>query len=213
MNTSNTFKRVSPLAVVAECENIAANKFGYGFVAITNCQVVAPKKTAAEWFGKFGSDFASVKKITKVLNARCYDYERAVNRTLAKNGSEKDFKASELSGYEWVIKPILLRSTKEGAEENERLQLRLTRLQLRLTFKKSDKTSFESRYIVGGRLATADEVEFIEGHLRPTYSSAKQSDKGISDEEQVMCRNYKVANFVSVGKSDVVKKWWEDNIK
>ena len=202
MNTSNTFKRVSPLAVVAECENIAANKFGYGFVAITNCQVVAPKKTAAEWFGKFGSDFASVKKITKVLNARCYDYERAVNRTLAKNGSEKDFKASELSGYEWVIKPILLRST----EENERLQLRLT-------FKKSDKTSFESRYIVGGRLATADEVEFIEGHLRPTYSSAKQSDKGISDEEQVMCRNYKVANFVSVGKSDVVKKWWEDNIK
>ena len=206
MNTSNTFKRVSPLAVVAECENIAANKFGYGFVAITNCQVVAPKKTAAEWFGKFGSDFASVKKITKVLNARCYDYERAVNRTLAKNGSEKDFKASELSGYEWVIKPILLRSTKEGAEENERLQLRLT-------FKKSDKTSFESRYIVGGRLATADEVEFIEGHLRPIYSSAKQSDKGISDEEQVMCRNYKVANFVSVGKSDVVKKWWEDNIK
>ena len=206
MNTSNTFKRVSPLAVIAECENIAANKFGYGFVAITNCQVVAPKKTAAEWFGKFGSDFASVKKITKVLNARCYDYERAVNRTLAKNGSEKDFKASELSGYEWVIKPILLRSTKEGAEENERLQLRLT-------FKKSDKTSFESRYIVGGRLATADEVEFIEGHLRPTYSSAKQSDKGISDEEQVMCRNYKVANFVSVGKSDVVKKWWEDNIK
>ena len=206
MNTSNTFKRVSPLAVVAECENIAANKFGYGFVAITNCQVVAPKKTAAEWFGKFGSDFASVKKITKVLNARCYDYERAVNRTLAKNGSEKDFKASELSGYEWVIKPILLRSTKEGAEENERLQLRLT-------FKKSDKTSFESRYLVGGRLATADEVEFIEGHLRPTYSSAKQSDKGISDEEQVMCRNYKVANFVSVGKSDVVKKWWEDNIK
>ena len=206
MNTSNTFKRVSPLAVVAECENIAANKFGYGFVAITNCQVVAPKKTAAEWFGKFGSDFASVKKITKVLNARCYDYERAVNRTLAKNGSEKDFKASELSGYEWVIKPILLLSTKEGAEENERLQLRLT-------FKKSDKTSFESRYIVGGRLATADEVEFIEGHLRPTYSSAKQSDKGISDEEQVMCRNYKVANFVSVGKSDVVKKWWEDNIK
>ena len=206
MNTSNTFKRVSPLAVVAECENIAANKFGYGFVAITNCQVVAPKKTAAEWFGKFGSDFASVKKITKVLNARCYDYERAVNRTLAKNGSEKDFKASELSGYEWVIKPILLRSTKEGAEENERLQLRLT-------FKKSDKTSFESRYIVGGRLATADEVEFIEGHLKPTYSSAKQSDKGISDEEQVMCRNYKVANFVSVGKSDVVKKWWEDNIK
>ena len=206
MNTSNTFKRVSPLAVFAECENIAANRFGYGFVAITNCQVVAPKKTAAEWFGKFGSDFASVKKITKVLNARCYDYERAVNRTLAKNGSEKDFKASELSGYEWVIKPILLRSTKEGAEENERLQLRLT-------FKKSDKTSFESRYIVGGRLATADEVEFIEGHLRPTYSSAKQSDKGISDEEQVMCRNYKVANFVSVGKSDVVKKWWEDNIK
>ena len=206
MNPSNTFKRVSPLAVVAECENIAANKFGYGFVAITNCQVVAPKKTAAEWFGKFGSDFASVKKITKVLNARCYDYERAVNRTLAKNGSAKDFKASELSGYEWVIKPILLRSTKEGAEENERLQLRLT-------FKKSDKTSFESRYIVGGRLATADEVEFIEGHLKPTYSSAKQSDKGISDEEQVMCRNYKVANFVSVGKSDVVKKWWEDNIK
>ena len=206
MNTSNTFKRVSPLAVVAECENIAANKFGYGFVAITNCQVVAPKKTAAEWFGKFGSDFASVKKITKVLNARCYDYERAVNRTLAKNGSEKDFKASELSGYEWVIKPILLRSTKEGAEENERLQLRLT-------FKKSDKTSFESRYIVGGRLATADEVEFIECHLRPTYSSAKQSDKGSSDEGQVMCRNYKVANFVSVGKSDVVKKWWEDNIK
>ena len=206
MNTSNTFKRVSPSAVFAECENIAANRFGYGFVAITNCQVVAPKKTAAEWFGKFGSDFASVKKITKVLNARCYAYERAVNRTLAKNGSEKDFKASELSGYKWVIKPILLLSTKEGAEENERLQLRLT-------FKKSDKTSFESRYIVGGRLATADEVEFIEGHLRPTYSSAKQSDKGISDEEQVMCRNYKVANFVSVGKSDVVKKWWEDNIK
>ena len=135
MKQSNAFKRVSPLAVIAECENIAANRFGYGFVAIANVNVVAPKKTAAEWFGKFESDFSLVKKITKVLNARCYDYERAVNRTLAKNGSEKDFKASSLNCYEWVISPILLRSTKEGAEESERLQLRLT-------FKQSDKTSF-----------------------------------------------------------------------
>ena len=116
MKQSNTFiKRVNPLAVIAECENIAANKFGYGFVAVANVNVVAPKKTAAEWFGKFESDFSLVKKITKVLNARCYDYEKAVNRTLAKNGSEKDFKASSLNGYEWVISPILLRSTKEGA--------------------------------------------------------------------------------------------------
>ena len=206
MKQSNAFKRVSPLAVIAECENIAANKFGYGFVAIANVNVVAPKKTAAEWFGKFESDFSLVKKITKVLNARCYDYERAVNRTLAKNGSEKDFKASSLNGYEWVISPILLRSTKEGAEESERLQLRLT-------FKQSDKTNFESRYIVGGRLATDEEREFIESHLRPTYTSSKQSERGISEEEQIMCRNYKVSNFVAIGKSDIVRKWWESNIK
>ena len=159
MKQSNAFKRVSPLAVVAECENIAANKFGYGFVAIANVNVVAPKKTAAEWFGKFESDFSLVKKITKVLN-----------------------------------------------EESERLQLRLT-------FKQSDKTSFESRYIVGGRLATDEEREFIESHLRPTYTSSKQSERGISEEEQVMCRNYKVSNFVAIGKSDIVRQWWESNIK
>ena len=62
MKQSNALKRVSPLAVIAECENIAANKFGYGFVAIANVNVVAPKKTAAEWFGKFESDFSLVKK-------------------------------------------------------------------------------------------------------------------------------------------------------
>ena len=71
MKQSNTFiKRVNPLAVIAECENIASNQFGYGFVAIANVNVIAPKKTAAEWFGKFESDFSLVKKITKVLNAR-----------------------------------------------------------------------------------------------------------------------------------------------
>lgn len=207
MNKSNNIKvlansSMNPFKVLAVCKDIAANRFGYGLIVRSTPQFKAPMGTAKKWNELFGKEM-NVMKVTKVTNARAYDYVGAIKRQLEKQGSTEEFVGEKMLGYEWLVKNILKSSLKEGIRDEDRMQFCIT-------FKKNDKTSFESYYIVDGdHFATDDELAFIKEHLRPTYVSKKQTECGIAEEDIIMVRNYKVSNVVMCGKSNDISKYWE----
>lgn len=194
---------MNPFDVLDVCKDIAKNKFGFGLVVRSTVRFKSPKTTEKDWKALFGSDM-DVIKITKVTNARAYDYVKAVNNQLSKQGEDKSFVGDKMLGYEWLVKNILKASTKEGIEDKDRMQFCIT-------FKDSDKTKFESFYIVGGdRFATDKELEFIKSHIYKAPSkSRKQEDCGISDEDIIQVRNYKVSNVAFCGKSADVASYWD----
>ena len=187
MNKSNNIKvlateSMNPFKVLETCKNIAANRFGYGVIVRSTPQFKAPVGTARKWFEFFGKEM-NVVKVTKVTNARAYDYVSAIKRQLEKQGSENTFK--------------------EGIRDEDRMQFCIT-------FKRNDKTSFESFYIVDGdHFATDSELAFIKEHLKPTYVSKKQTECGIDYENIIMVRNYKVSNVVMCGKTNTINEYWE----
>ena len=207
MNKSNNIKvlateSMNPFKVLETCKNIAANRFGYGLIVRSSPQFKAPVGTAKKWNELFGKEM-NVVKVTKVTNARAYDYCKAIKRQLEKQGSENTFKGDKMLGYEWLVPNILKASLKEGICDKDRMQFCIT-------FKQNDKTSFESFYIVDGdHFATATELAFIKAHLRPKSVSKKQTECGIAEEDIIMVRNYKVSNVVMCGKSNDISKYWE----
>ena len=207
MNKSNNIKvltnsSMDPFEVLETCKNIAANRFGYGLIVRSTPQFKAPIGTAKKWNELFKKEM-NVVKVTKVTNARAYDYVAAVKRQLEKQGSTKEFVGEKMLGYEWLVKNILKSSLKEGIRDEDRMQFCIT-------FKKNDKTSFESFYIVDGdHFATDNELAFIKEHLRPKSVSKKQTECGIAEEDIIMVRNYKVSNVVMCGKSNDISKYWE----
>ena len=207
MNKSNNIKvltnsSMDPFEVLETCKNIAANRFGYGLIVRSTPQFKAPIGTAKKWNELFKKEM-NVVKVTKVTNARAYDYVAAVKRQLEKQGSTKEFVGEKMLGYEWLVKNILKSSLKEGICDKDRMQFCIT-------FKQNDKTSFESFYIVDGdHFATDNELAFIKEHLRPKSVSKKQTECGIAEEDIIMVRNYKVSNVVMCGKSNDISKYWE----
>lgn len=198
MNKKNFNKSANVFDILATCKDIVSNKFGYGLIAKSEPKFKAPKKTAQEWFDVFGYNMPTITKITKVSNARCYDYEKAVNRKLAKDGKETDFKSDTLKGYDWIVYPIIKKSLKTDT------------LQLTVTFTKGDKTTFETKYMVGDNMATEEQTAWIKEHLYVTPQSAKQTAAGVSEEDQIMVRNYKLDNILIIGKMLEVKSGWAE---
>ena len=211
MNKSNNIKvlvskSMDPFKVLETCKNIAANKFGYGVIVRSTPQFKAPVGTARKWFELFGKEM-DIVKVTKVTNARAYDYVSAIKRQLEKQGSENTFKGDKMLGYEWLVPNILKASLKEGICDKDRMQFCIT-------FKRNDKTSFESFYIVDGdHFATDSELAFIREYLKPTYVSKKQTECGIDYENIIMVRNYKVSNVVMCGKTNTINEYWESIIE
>ena len=211
MNKSNNIKvlateSMNPFKVLETCKNIAANRFGYGLIVRSSPQFKAPVGTAKKWNELFQKEM-DIVKVTKVTNARAYDYCKAIKRQLEKQGSENTFKGDKMLGYEWLVPNILKASLKEGICDKDRMQFCIT-------FKRNDKTSFESFYIVDGdHFATDSELAFIKEHLRPTYVSKKQTECGIDYENIIMVRNYKVSNVVMCGKTNTINEYWESIIE
>ena len=186
---------------VTLCKEFASCKFGYGFIARSTPKFRAPKATASEWLNEFGTAMPSIVKVTKVTNARAYDYAKAINRQLTKQGSESNFESGSMSGYEWVVPNIIKKTIKTGD------------LQMCVTFKDKDKTKFETFYIVADdapHFATDDELDFIKSHLYAAPNkSVKQSESGIADEDILMVRNYKFSNIIAVGQTPQIEEIWE----
>lgn len=187
------------------CKELASCKFGYGFIARSTPKFRAPKATSREWFGQFGNEMPAIIKITKVTNAKAYDYAKAINRQLGKQGADAEFKSDAMSGYEWIVPNIIKRATESGS------------LQLCVTFKNSDKTKFESFYIVADNaphFATDDELDFIKSHLYEAPSkSVKQSELGIAEDDILMVRNYKFSNIIAIDKTPQIEEVWKKVLK
>lgn len=185
---------------VSACKEFASCKFGYGFIARSTPKFRAPKATANEWFNLFGTEMPSIIKVTKVTNARAYDYAKAVNRQLTKQGGEANFESDSMSGYEWLVPNIIKRAIKDGS------------LQLCVSFKENDKTKFEPFYIVASErahFATDEEVDFIKSHLYVApCKSVKQVAAGIAEEDVINVRNYKFSNIIAVGTTPEIEEVW-----
>lgn len=185
---------------VSACKEFSSCKFGYGFIARSTPKFRAPKATSLEWFNTFGYEMPSIVKVTKVTNARAYDYAKAVNRQLAKQGGDTNFESDGMNGYEWIVPNIIKRAIKDGS------------MQLCVSFKENDKTNFEPFYIVASErphFATDDEVDFIKSHLYVAPNkSVKQSASGIADEDIVMVRNFKFSNIIAVGTTPKIEEIW-----
>ena len=193
---------VNVFDTIAACKEFASCKFGYGFIARSTPTFRAPKTTAAEWMAEFGETMPNIVKVTKCTNARAYDYGKAVNRQLAKQGDAANFTSDPMNGYEWVVPNIIKRATKDG------------NLQLCVTFKEDDRTEFETFYIVADHFATAAELQFITDHLyHAPNKSVKQSASGIADKDITMVRNYKFSNIIAVGQTPQIEEIWEGIIK
>ena len=190
---------VNVFDTIAACKDFASCKFGYGFIARSTPKFRAPKATAAEWAAEFGNVMPDIVKVTKVTNARAYDYAKAINRQLSKQGDAADFKSDRMNGYEWVVPNIIKRAEKDGS------------LQMCVTFKENDRTKFETFYIVEDHFATTDELEFITEHLyKAPNKSVKQTESGIADEDVVMVRNYKFSNIIAVGQTPQIEEIWSN---
>ena len=191
--------RVNVYDTINACRDFASCKFGYGFVARSTPKFRAPLTTANEWRMTFGYGMPTIVKVTKVTNARAYDYAKAINRQLTKQGDAANFVSDPMNGYEWIVPNIIKRADKDGS------------LQMCVTFKSGDKTKFESFYIVDDHFADADELAFIESHLYVAPNkSVKQSASGIADEDILMVRNYKFSNIIMVGQTPQIEEFWNN---
>lgn len=205
MNKSNLNVRellsmvVNFFDTIDACREFASCKFGYGFISRSTPKFCSPKATATEWYNVFGSIMPTIVKVTKVTNARAYNWGDAINRQLAKQGSSEKFVSDPMKGYKWVVPNIIKRSVSDSS------------LQLCVTFKPTDKTKFEPFYIVGDHFATEDELDFIKSHLYVAPNkSVKQSALGISDDDILMTRNYKFSNIIAVGTTPEVEEIWKN---
>ena len=182
---------------VEACKEFASCKFGYGFIARSTPKFRAPQTTAREWLAEFGSAMPTIIKVTKVTNARAYDYGKAVNRQLTKQGDAANFESDPMNGYEWIVPNIIKRATASGS------------MQLCVTFKDDDKTKFETFYIVADHFATDAEVDFIKSHLYVApCKSVKQTNMGIEEKDILQVRNYKFSNIIAVGTTPEVEEIW-----
>lgn len=191
MNKSNNLVNVNVFDIVALTARMAKCQFGYGFIARTNPKMIKPKTTAKEWEQTFGTPFEDVKKVTCVTNARAYDYAKAVNKV-----ADTAFISDPLKGYRWLVPNVI----KQAIADNS--------LQLTLTFKKNDKTTFNTRYFVGDRLASEQETAFILAHLYMPKAPQKQLAHGVAEEDVILVRNYKFDNIYACGASKDIKNVW-----
>lgn len=191
MNKSNNLVNVNVFDIVALTARMAKCQFGYGFIARTNPKMIKPKTTAKEWEQTFGTPFEDVKKVTCVTNARAYDYAKAVNKV-----ADTAFISDPLKGYRWLVPNVI----KQAIADNS--------LQLTLTFKKNDKTTFNTRYFVGDRLASEQETAFILAHLYIPKAPQKQLAHGVAEEDVILVRNYKFDNIYACGASKDIKNVW-----
>lgn len=185
--------KVNEFETIAACKNFAACKFGYGFVARSTPKFIAPQQTAAMWLAQFGAEMPEVVKVTKVTNARSGNY----GKKLEKAGAV-DYEVEAPKGYDWVVPNVIKRAQRDGS------------LQLCVTFTKNDKTTFESFYVVGDHFATAEELAFIKERLYSAPASKKQAAAGVAPADEVMVRNYKFSNVVSVGTTPEVETYWKE---
>lgn len=180
-NTSN-FQSVNEF-----CNNINKGTFGISLVAVTEPKM---NKKGNPFFGR-------VKKATYITNvALGYTYENVVNNRLDRKGLESNFESEKPKGKSWLEFPYLLVSDKDNTQQY-----------LRTTMRKNSK--IDNIYLLDGKIVNdLDIINQIKQWLPKPSTSAKQETFGLAEEEQVIVRDFKVENIVSLMQGE--KKYTND---
>lgn len=164
--------------------NILANTKGATICTIVTETTPKMRKTNNPFIGR-------VQKLTRTQMQFGYDYERAVNNRLKKEGKEANFSALSRKWGKWLV-------PNKVAEHNGEIYLRFYTM-----------PSFcEVSYLVDGRLATSEETEAIKSFVQTSSPSARQAEFGLV-EHQVEPREYKASAIKMLslnGETYVIEK-------
>lgn len=140
--------------------------------------------TEADMYLKNNPFRGRVQKFTITPMQVGYDYEKAVNNRLAREGKEPTFSADKLPWGVWV----------EGLYN--KVISHKDMLYLRTYCVRNAKP--RTFYLLDGHLVDANEMANIAQYLKPSTTSTKQSDAGLSEEFHVKPRDYKFSSIVCV---------------
>lgn len=125
-----------------------------------------------------------VQKFTITPMQFNYDYEKAVNNRLSKEGKEANFTADKLPWGSWV----------EGMRN--KVITHKDMMYLRTYCVRNAKP--RTYYLLDGHLASVEEYKEFSPYLKPSSTSSKQSEAGLDEEFQVKPRDYKYSSLVAV---------------
>lgn len=157
--------------------------FGICLVSLTEPKM---NKTSNPYFGK-------VKKLTYTTNvALGYDYVNYLESKAKKQGIvDFKFETEKPKGKSWHNHPYMLVSDKDE-----------TKFYLRCYYRPNTKSV--SLYFYDGRLATDSEVAEIKSFMPSKKMSVKQIESGLSEENEVLVRDYIFDNVIALWQGDKV---------
>ena len=163
--------------------NIARGTFGITLIAVTEPKM---NKKGNPYFGR-------VQKATYMSNvALGYDYENVVNARLERKGETADYVAEKPKGKSWDIFPFILQSDKDATIKYLRCTMR-------------PNTASKSLFLLDGQIVTdADTILAIKAWLPQPKACLKQTESGLTDEEQVVVRDYTLSNILCLTQGDKV---------
>lgn len=186
----------SESVIFDNAKRIKANLLGMSIIAATKkINVVKEKTTAKEFEKTFGIEWTKVRKINFAKNVRAYNYKKNVDKK-ATNG--KEIEQEKMKGFEWL----------SGWENVVKISNASGEKNISITYTDEDKSICQSRYVVGDRFATDNELQFIIAHLRTKPTSQKQSALGIAEEQQIKFGTYEFGNIFAIGTNDKVEPIW-----
>ena len=157
---------------------------GCKFINVMSLTEPKMNKTNNPFYGR-------VKKFTAVQMQFNYDYKKAVNNRLIKQGLEPTFDEQKMSWGHWVKDENLgLDMTNKVIEHKGELFIRTYCL------RNSKPHTF---YLIDGHLANAEETLLLKMYLKEKEEeSKKQSECGLIEEYQVKPRTYKFSSLVAI---------------
>ena len=173
-----TFNSVSEFV-----QNVSRGTFGITLIAVTEPKM---NKRGNPFYGK-------VKKATYMSNvALGYDYENVVNARLERKGEEGTFQAEKPNGKSWDVYPFILQSDKDESIKYLRCTMR-------------PNTATKTIYILDGEIVKdVETILAIKDWLPKSAPSVKQTESGLSDEEQVIVRDYKLDGILCLTQGEKV---------
>lgn len=173
-----TFNSVSEFV-----QNVSRGTFGITLIAVTEPKM---NKRGNPFYGR-------VKKATYMSNvALGYDYENVVNARLERKGEEGTFQAEKPKGKSWDAYPFILQSDKDESIKYLRCTMR-------------PNTATKTIYILDGEIVKdAETILAIKDWLPKSAPSVKQTESGLSEEEQVIVRDYKLDGILCLTQGEKV---------
>lgn len=163
--------------------NLLNNTKGCTFMNVMSLTEPSMNKRNNPFYGR-------VKKFTSVQMQFNYDYERAVNNRLVKQGLEPTFSGEKLPWGKWVKDEARgINMTNKVIEHNGELYMRA------YCVRNAKPHTF---YLIDGHLATSEEIEMLKMFLKEKEESQKQSESGLIEEYQVKPKVYKFVSLVAV---------------